>query len=722
VGVAAIVGAALLYRPWGWRGGVPFSTQFDNQLNAIFVRNILDGSVYTTDRLGAPFAQQLQDFPAGGDRWSYVVVKAIGIFEHQPYTVLNIFFLLGFGLVATSAYLVARELGSRALFAALVAWLTAFMPYHFAHDETHVWLANYAGQPLAVLLAVWVLRGQLRIPLLHRRGGPWTVTDRRRLVIATACIVVLGGNNGYYAVFAILVILASGVLGLARQPSWRTAATGIVVASGITFVLLINLSPELAWRANHGVDHAVSQRSLSDNARFGLQVTRMVLPGPAHRIDGLASLGRRADPAPLSGRGGQQVGIVALVGLLLAWWALLKRGIGRADDDLPLPVALGAIAAFLVLLGTVNGIGYLIAVFGMTQFRAWGRVAVQITFCGLLAIGWALGRRFTGVRGATRARAVGVALIVLAVGLADQIPTNVTPDAGATRRSLESSRAFVADLERALPRDAMVFQFPVATFPEAGPTGTLPDYSLALPYILGDGSLRWSYGGIRGRESDWQLWWAQQPLPQMLRGLAAAGFDAVTVDRRAYPGDGAVFARRVGAELGAPRGASPDGQQIWFDLRPLRAEMAREVPESRLDAVGRLITHGVVPTFSGDIGANRAVTDHQSRLVGRKGSIRFTNPLDEPRTVEVRVHFRSPTESRITLSGPDGRQVVHAGPGRSGSATVQLRIPAAGHADVALSVAGPTIAATSAPFAPRVVLDELRIDEPRVRAVTETPD
>ena len=118
-------------------------------------------------------------------------------------------------------------------------------------------------------------------------------------------------------------------------------------------------------------------------------------------------------------------------------------------------------------------------------------------------------------------------------------------------------------------------------------------------------------------------------MPEQLRGLAAAGFDAVMVDRRAYLGNGAVFERSLAATLGPAAGTSRDGEQSWFDLRPLRASMARELPRAEITQAGRLITRGIEPSFSGEVGPNRAGSDHQDRWIGAAGVLHFSNPLDQ---------------------------------------------------------------------------------------------
>ena len=268
----------------------------------------------------------------------------------------------------------------------------------------------------------------------------------------------------------------------------------------------------------------------------------------------------------------------------------------------------------------------------------------------------------------------GAAALILLVGLVDQIPVGVRPSYATTRASLESAQGFVNSMQAALPDGAMVFEYPVTAFPEAGPTRALPDYSLAVPYILGDGSLRYSYGGIRGREADWQTWWSQQPMPQQLRGLAAAGFDAISVDGRAYLAKGAAFKRYLVATLGPPAGASRDGEQAWFDLRPLRRSLARSLPRAQIATAGRLITHGIVPSFSGDVGSNRAGSDRQDRWIGAAGGLHFHNPLGHTRRAvaegdllvaaagvdRARRRGRAPDDRPRSRGLPIGRASAHA--------------------------------------------------------------
>ncbi|HET8930268.1 MAG TPA: hypothetical protein VFN21_06390 [Acidimicrobiales bacterium] len=724
LGVVAMIGAVVIERPWGWRLHVPFSTAFDTQLNAIFIKNVLGGSVYSTEHLGAPFGQHLQDFPVGGDRWSFLLVRAIGTVSNDPYTVLNIFFILGFGLIAACTYLVARELRLGVTTSSVVALLAAFLPYHFWRGEMHVWLSNYVGQPLMVLLAVWVLRDELRLPFVHRQRGSWSGLERRRFAIAAVSAAVLGGTGGYYAIFAVLTVVAAAVLAQIRRRSWRSLITGVVLAGGILVVLAANLVPELLWRARYGVDHQVAQRLLVENDNYALRLVKLLLPGPDHRFGPFAWIGRRT----VYGEGGESAGILASLGLIAGWVLLLARGLrdwsvpptgehaGRQDFSLPL--ALAAISGFLFLLGTAGGFGYVVAIFGTTQFRGWARVSLPLALCGLLAAGWwvdrwipDLDRRRLGVAGA---------VTVLAIGLLDQIPTTATTASASTRASLHSTRAFVAQMADVLPEDAMVFQFPVAGFPENGTIGDLADYDLALPYIVGDDHLRWSYGGIRGREADWQTWWNQQPLPARVAGIAAAGYDALYLDRHAYAADGGTaMIAELSAVAGPPVATSIDGRLAWFDLRPLRHRLGQTTSAAEVRRAGDLILHGVVASFDGEVSPNLDPLGSQHRLIGSTAAITFTNPLDEARTIDVRTSWTSPTGARLRLraAGTARSEKLGAEPT---DADFSLRLPAGGSRTVEVSLTGRGQPNGAVDFDVLAELRSLAFDEADVRAVVGT--
>ncbi len=161
--VASLVALVPVLRLWRMRPRRPVrSYGADATFNLMVVRNLLDGGwVNTNSSLGAPFGQELYDFPLGTDNLNLLVLKVLAVVTRDPAVAMNLFFLLTFPAVAVAAVLVLRRLGlSRpASFAAAV--LFAFVPYHFWRGETHLFLSSYVAVPLGAFLALRTIEGEL---------------------------------------------------------------------------------------------------------------------------------------------------------------------------------------------------------------------------------------------------------------------------------------------------------------------------------------------------------------------------------------------------------------------------------------------------------------------------------------------------------------------------------------------------------------------------------
>jgi phosphoglycerol transferase len=654
----SILLAALLYQPWGNRLSLPLSDGFDLQLHALFIKNLLStGDYATTSRLGAPFGQNLLDFPISGDRIHLWIFQLIGLFTKNPYTALSVYFLLGFGMVAAVTYAVARELRLDRPVAAFVSLVFTFLPYHFWHDEKHAFLAAYFPVPLGFLLAVWAIRGTLPIPRVVVPKGSWTHEDRRRFVILVICVLVGASSDSYYAMFAVFLVAAGGLLGALGRRSWRTLFAAVLTTGALLFVTIANNIREIIWRSQHGVDHFVAQRPTADSERYALHLAQALLPGSNYRVKGLARIGATARAVASPGEGGMYLGVIAAVGLIVGIGWLLVRGLGRgrdltgdpADAEMPLPVAAGALGLAVTLIATVGGLGFILAVFGFSQIRSWGRFGLDMSLAGLLCAGWLLQRWKQRATGGWRIAAQAAIPILLVVAFLDQVPASVKPRYASVRRTVESEQAFTNSMEAMLPENAMVFQLPLSTFPEAGPIVNLPDYSLLMPYLLGNGKLRYSFGGLRGRASDWQVPWGTHPTPQLTRGLALVGYDALYVDRRGYVDRGAQLDKDLRPLVGPPVLVSADGNQVLYDLRPLQRDLnARHSPAEQAQ-LRDLILHSVEARFGPGFGHNDGPDTVIKRWMGPKGTITLQNPLPTPRPVELRLSVKSPTDADVTV-------------------------------------------------------------------------
>lgn len=672
VTAATVVSFAAVYQPWGSRFRIPFSYGGDSVAYAMFVKSIRDtGSYHATDLLGAPFGQELYDFPQGGERLHLVLLRVLSWFSRDAYFVLNVSYLLGFVLIALSAHFVLRTLGARPIVAGATALLFAFLPYHFWRAEQHVFLSAYYAVPLAVLMAVWALDDEL--PLTPSRlKAAWRGGQRGRLLVIALSAVVLGSASPYYAVFAVLVITAAGGIALLRHRSWASVVAPAVLAVVIGGVLVTNLMPELLYRRSHGTNLEVANRPLSEGEAFGLHVTQMLLPSPGHRIDLFNRVGLRGYAGDLPGEGGNALGFVGLAGAGLGVVGLIGRRLGRYQH--PLIPRLDAIALTALFIGIVGGVGFTLAVFGFTQIRVWSRIVVVIAFCALAIVALVVDRVFdTEWWRRRRLLAVAAVVLVTVVGLADQIPSNATPDYDAIDAVYQSDRAFIAAMESALPAGAMVFQLPVVPFPESPPVNAMGSYDHARGYVFGTGKLKWSFGGVRGREADWQPAWMAEPLPRALDGLAAAGFAALYVDDNGYVDQGATINSQLFKELGPPIQTSNNARMHWYDLQPRRAALLARLGGDVLDRVGAAVV--TVPTveFAESISFEEQGVLGRFHWMGSDGSIDVTNHADV-RDMVLRLSVVGPG-GHLTVDGPGGERTVGVPSADGTPVQLRMRIP-----------------------------------------------
>ena len=284
--------------------------------------------------LGAPFGQSNYDFPAPfGDIARLVIVRILGVLlGGDPVLVFNAFFLLCFPLIAVVAYGVLRDLGAAQPAALVAGVLFAFLPYHLARNQTHLFLTSYYAIPIAVWLVIAVAEGR-------RLLDPDRAARRRTLLVAGLCLLV-GAASNYYAVTALLTARHASCRSprsrAARRPiAVQGAAVTALVAASFALchspAIVYPLDPRRERRRRrapaqrerdvrpearlHGHPAARAPRRLLGAARQGLPrrhaaAGRGLRPVARHRCD--ARLRRRAarrcSPRGLAGRGRSRCG------------------------------------------------------------------------------------------------------------------------------------------------------------------------------------------------------------------------------------------------------------------------------------------------------------------------------------------------------------------------------------------------------------------------------
>jgi hypothetical protein len=678
-GLAGFLGCVVL-KIWRAHLDVPFAYVWDANQFGMYIKEILDhGWYYRNPNLGAPFGQQLYDYPnVSTDNLQALFIKLLGVVSSDWATVMNVYFVLTFPLAAATAYLAFRRLGATPAPSIVCATLFALLPYHFARGEHHLFYSGYFAVPIGAYLALAVVAGK---PLFARRRDgrgrtPFAYASLRSLMIVALCAVVaVASGAAYYAVFTVLLVAAGMLAALLTGRDKRALVTGGVVILVIGAVMAANLAPSFVYRAKHGTNQLAGQRSWKESEFQALKLTQLVLPIEHHRIGKLArlsakyaafqrSLGRSPGPVLVQRPAEAEavhLGLVASLGFAFLLVVAVAAAIGGRSSPFHTRYRQAAAATLVAfLIGTVGGISALIAGIVSPQLRSWNRISIFIAFFALLAVALALSdleRRFrvTRARQATFAAILG---IVLGVGVLDQTSAADVPHYQSITESYRSDGAFVRAIEHRLGEQGSVFELPYVPFPDGGLVYRLTDYDLVRGYLHSD-HLRWSFGAMKGRPEDWQAELAEQPVAVQIRGAAGAGFDGVYVDRFGYLDSG----KRLEQELRRLTGARPlesrDRRLLFFDLRALRRGLVRSDTPAQLEALRRATLEPLRIEWASGVGPAEWHRGVQWRPMDHEAELAIVNPSRRSRRASFEAAFvtRTAAAAVVVVDYPDGSSV-----------------------------------------------------------------
>lgn len=619
-GVLSSIVTYISLRLWHLTITVPMLYTGDALPMAAHVKTVLkEGWFQYEPNLGAPTGELYYDFPQA-DNFHLIGIKVIGWFVPDWAASMNIYYLLGFPLAALAAVWFLRVVGVSRVLSVALAVVFAIAPYHFVRGEAHLYLASYYPVPLALVLLVWVFRGE---PLWGVRPGVrrwWGVLTGRGA--ATLLIVaLLGTASQYYSLFFLILLAFAGVVTLIRRKSWRRF-WGAAVAGAITVVVLvINVLPGAIYGLIHGPSINSLARGASESEVYGLKLAQLLLPWDKHIIPALRHFRLNYEQTyPLPSES-PALGIIAACGLvaaflilayvLVAWRGLAARPWAQ-ERWFTTITQLASLLFVSFIFGTIGGLSTFVSFF-TSAIRGWNRISIVMAMLCLAVIGLLLDRAVRGIARRVAARrpartgfartwiAAIVATGLVLVAIVDQSPYDASSALIRSKQDFTADQQFFSSLEKEIPKDGIVLQLPYIGFPEdSSPNGVLSSDEL-VPFLQTT-DVRWTSGGIKGRPAaDWpqQL---EQYDPQDLVTLAAASDMAgILVDSNAYADHGASLLTGLQNVLGEKPIVSP-GNFRWhyFNLKAERERLDTAFSPAELRAVGKEITNPTMPYVAPD--------------------------------------------------------------------------------------------------------------------------
>ena len=621
----------------------PGDDQQDATLDLMLIKDIHETGWFDTNpSLNAPFEQRWAEWPMGGDVLAYTVKKAIVETTGNVPLTFNLFWLLTFPLAALTAFPALRALRCSWSSALVGAVLFSLAPYHFRNGAAHENLAFYVGIPVIVLLCAKILGPDSALPAfadLRHRATWWQV---RWLVLGVVLIAVTGI---YYLAFLLSMLAICSIVGaIARRRPGRLLIALAFGAIGLLTAFVANL-PTLLFRWNHAPNRlGVPDRVVGAAEAYPLRLVELLSPVTAHRFGPFAALADHLYEPGREGFGSAQLGLAAAIGFVCAMVAVLVRAVRGAERrGWSLESRLGVVMVVAMLIATKGGVSRALEFTGLQGVRAWSRIAIVVAFASIAVFARLLDRLRVVMRRRhwrhPRIAYSAFLVVVVVLGVLDQASPALMPNAAASARvsGWRADDAFVASLQRQLPHGAMVFQLPVVDFPEHGSVERMSAHDLIKEGYLHSETLRWSAGGVRGRDGEWQWPAAALPMRDLLRGVTAMGFSALMIDRYGFRNNGARQMREIRTVLGDPI-ATRGGRLAAWDLRlphsPLLNGMSagarRELAQQMLDAPRLYMATDADPL------ADRG----NKHDICAKGSITLVNPGARRARSELDITFR----------------------------------------------------------------------------------
>jgi phosphoglycerol transferase len=604
--VLALGLTVVILRLWRADLSVPFAYEHDSFPVLTWTKTLLDNGWWLTNSyLGAPSRLEMYDYPTNCNL-HFLALKCLSFLSSDPAVLVNLYFLLTFPFISLAALTGLRSMGIARPVAVVGSLLYAFLPYHFWRGESHLFLSAYYMIPLVLMVVVWIAQGEPFLVVRNQNTGRLRLEliSARALCSLLICAAI-GCDFPYYPIFAGLFLLVAGLYTFARcrcvGTLWQTS-----ILTGITAISFLgNMSPSFLYWREHGANPSpqhTAKRPWTDAENLSLTVTQLLLPPYHHRIPLFCKLRDRFYSAThlTSEADAMALGTAGSLGFLLLVGAFVA-GHGARTERGRLYHLLAVLMVSALLVCSTDGFGTAFNLVGFGLVRCYNRVSIFIAFLALAAL--CLGvdivyRRYATGRGKTLLASMGLA-VLLVLGLADQTGCNYLNPFPVIKDAYRSDAEFVAQIERTVPENTMVFQLPyVAFLSYANASYQMQPYSHFRGYLHSH-TLRWSFGAMHGRSGDnLHARVASLPIEKSVQELAFLGFGGIYVDRFGYTDGARELETKLRTILECEPTVSRNGRLAFFAMAGFNKGLRSRYTDAEWQAQHDRIAMSPPPTVS----------------------------------------------------------------------------------------------------------------------------
>lgn len=491
--------------------------------------------IWSTDRLGAPYSQQVYDYSSFFlQNIEFLIIKLYSLFTKSVPLIENILYLNTFSLCGLSSYFVMRKMNLKRGFAFCGSVLYAFSPYIYGRNIMHYCLTACYFVPVAVLLCYKTYQNDEFLKF-DRSFWSW-----RTLWILISCACIANNGIGYYPFFTCFLLCVSALCKLLKTRKIRSIIPQIKVVFCIALFMAFSLLPTYLYHLKNGANE-IAARSPVETEIYSLKITQLFIPLFTHGIGWLTDLvnGYNWNMPLVNENVTSYLGVLGCTGALIGIIIIFNSNEGSGQSEEIFLFSRLNLASILFM--SVGGFISLLAIISKIYvMRGFNRISIFIMFCSLLILMFLMQSAYDKLTKQWMKKFFWLifALIII-FGLWDQTPVIVDNGGNLAynRQLWNNDEQFVNEIEKELNAGDMVFQLPYHQYPEGGSVNEMKDYQLLVGYIHSD-TLKWSFGGIKNRESDrWNKYVSELTMPEMINTLASSGFKGIYIDKRAYTED-----------------------------------------------------------------------------------------------------------------------------------------------------------------------------------------
>lgn len=538
----------------------------DGAAMAMHIRSIQENGLsglYYNPRIGAPNKGSHLVDANGVDFMLGLMIWLLDKVFH-PSTARLYYYTLIFTFVAVawSMSLLFKKLNVNVWVNFVFSSLYALGPYHFYRYLGHMAIGNAFTVPLAILLCLYII------------GIVNDNTKKERIQYAIYGLMV-GLGCAYFTFFAFVIMSVAVLMKLLISKSIRQTMDRIWVFGITVLGFLLSRLPAIILNMEKGKNSIGFARSAAEQEIYGLKIIQMLLPVSYSKVDFLRKMTAdyNVSGVQVTENVMSSLGIIASIGFCvlcgLFFYSFFTKELyknhGRWMHDWKLIDFLSVSTLSLVLAGSIGGFGEIFNIIVTPQIRCYNRASIYITCFGVIIMAYLVNCLCQRKRGI----AAVLAVILLIIGLYDQVVVNDAKNGQVLTVALQDSyEKFFGEVQTVMGDDAMIYELPYMSYPEAAPINGLVSGKHFVGYLLTEG-IRWSYGGIKGRDKKARKLNIDNGMSYtFLNKLLKAGFDAVYIDMDGYAeGDTSVLDFYYGT--GIEPLVSDDGKLYLWDIRGL---------------------------------------------------------------------------------------------------------------------------------------------------------